>query len=264
MNYLQNILDHKRAEVEERKKSVPVTALKDRPLFSAPVRSFEAALRSRPVAIIAEIKKASPSHGVFREQFDPLAIARAYETGGAAAVSVLTDEPFFQGRLAYLEEVRRAVGIPVLRKDFVIDEYQVIEARAYGADAILLIAAALDSATRVRLASLAEEVGLECLVEVHNAGELESLRGERHRLIGINNRDLTTFRTDLNTSLRLAPQAPPGALLVAESGIRSADDIMTLVRHGFRAVLVGGAFMRSPDPGNAVREMLTAVRAGVQ
>lgn len=264
MNHLQRILDHKRAEVEERKRSVPVAALKDRPLFSAPVRSLEAALRNRTVAIIAEVKKASPSRGIIREKFNPPAIARAYEAGGAAAVSVLTDDRFFQGRLSHLEEIRRAVSIPVLRKDFVLDEYQVIESRAHGADAILLIAAALDGPTLVRLASLAQDIGLECLVEVHNAGELESLNAERLRLIGINNRDLTTFRTDLSISLRLASHAPPGALLVAESGIHSSDDIMNLVRRGFRAVLIGEAFMRSPDPGDAVREMLAAVRAEVQ
>jgi indole-3-glycerol phosphate synthase len=238
--------------------------LKDRPLFAAPVRSLEAALRNRTVAIIAEVKKASPSRGIIREKFNPPAIARAYEAGGAAAVSVLTDDRFFQGRLSHLEEIRRAVGIPVLRKDFVLDEYQVIESRAHGADAILLIAAALDGPTLVRLASLAQDIGLECLVEVHNAGELESLNAERLRLIGINNRDLTTFRTDLSISLRLASHAPPGALLVAESGIHSSDDIMNLVRQGFRAVLIGEAFMRSPDPGDAVREMLAAVRAEVQ
>ncbi len=253
---LQTILARKRVEIAERKARVPVSKLRERIGGAPPVRGFAAALRERveagQAAVIAEIKKASPSKGLIRADFDPAAIARSYEAGGAACLSVLTDVDFFQGSDAYLGEARDACALPVLRKDFTVDKYQVYEARAIGADAILLIAAALDNADLANLHALAIELGLDVLVEVHNAVDLQRalpLPVEACTLIGINNRDLRTFETRIGTTLSLKDAVPGDRLLVTESGIATHDDVMCLRAAGVNAFLVGETFMRARDPG---------------
>jgi indole-3-glycerol phosphate synthase len=216
-------------------------------------RDFRAALTARRPAIIAEIKKASPSKGVFAHEFDPAAIARTYE--GAAALSVLTDREFFQGSLADLEAARAAVNIPVLRKDFTIDEFHVIEAAAHGADAILLIAAVLEERELRRFRELAAQFGMAALVEVHDAAELNAALDSGAGIIGVNNRDLRTFQVTLETSLRLAEKIPASILKVAESGIHSRADIERLSAAGYQAFLIGEHLMTSPDPAAALRAL---------
>jgi indole-3-glycerol phosphate synthase len=226
-------------------------------------RDFAGALRgcrNGSMALIAEVKKASPSAGVIRSPFDPVAIAREYEAAGASCLSVLTDEKFFQGSLEYLRAIRQAVGLPLLRKDFVIDERQVLEAAEWGADAMLLIVAILEDAALERLHALGRESGLAVLVEVHDEAELEQALGVGADLIGVNNRDLRTFQVDLGTTERLAARLPArfhdgGGLLVAESGIRTRSDVERLARCGAGAILVGESLMREPDLGAKVREL---------
>src|SRR5258708_31943532 len=208
-------------------------------------RSFAAALSANAPAIIGEIKKASPSKGVLANGFEPGSIARSYERGGAAALSVLTDEHYFQGSLPHLAEARNAVGLPVLRKDFTIDEYHVIEAAAYGADAILLIAAILDTDQLRRYRELAAQYKLAALVEVHDEDELQSAVDSGAEIIGVNNRNLHTFEVTLDTALKLAERIPPGAIRVAESGIHSSADVNLLRQAGYQAFLVGEHLMRS-------------------
>ncbi|HTM51747.1 MAG TPA: indole-3-glycerol phosphate synthase TrpC [Bryobacteraceae bacterium] len=220
-------------------------------------RDFRAALLSRSPAIIAEIKKASPSKGVISSAFDPVALAREYEAGGAAALSVLTDQHFFQGSLANLRDARAAVSLPVLRKDFTLDEYHVVEAAAHGADAILLIVAILDAARIRALRELAESYGMAALVEAHDEAEVDTALAGGARLIGVNNRDLKTFEVSLETSLRLAGRIPPGIVKVAESGIRSAADVDRLRAAGFQAFLVGEHLMKAPSPAAALRALLS-------
>ena len=256
---LQRILDRKREEVTTRKTRVPLKALRARCVDMPPVRGFAAALRTRVAAgraaVIAEIKKASPSKGLIRTDFDPAALARSYAAGGATCLSVLTDVEFFQGSDAYLAAARAACTLPVLRKDFMLDKYQVYEARALGADAILLIAAALDNADFANLHALAIELGLDVLVEVHNAFDLRRalpLPNIAHTLIGINNRDLVTFDTDIETTLLLRADVPADRLLVTESGITSHEDVARLRAAGVDAFLIGEAFMRADDPGSAL------------
>ena len=256
MNFLGEILDHTRSEVARRKSSVPVERLRELPLYSRATLSLEAALRKKSPAIIAEIKRASPSRGVLSHDFQPGSIARRYEEAGAAAISVLTEEKYFLGSLGDLEEVRRAVSLPLLRKDFILDPYQLHEARSSGADAVLLIAAALDRATLACLMEDARAIGLESLVEIHSARELESLRGMHIPLLGINNRDLVTFETDISLSSDLAKDLPAGSLAVSESGIRTRDDVDRLARAGIGAFLVGEHLMRSDDPGGALASLL--------
>lgn len=219
-------------------------------------RGFASALTARQPAIIAEMKKASPSKGVLAEDFRPASIARAYELGGAAALSILTDRDFFHGSLDDLQCARAATRLPALRKDFTIDEYQVLEAAAAGADAILLIAAILTPAELRRLRERAEHFGLDALVEVHEAGEVDAAIDAGARLIGVNNRNLRTFEVDLNTALRLGGRMPKGAVLVAESGIRSRDDVRRLAGAGYHAFLVGEHLMKSADPARAVRALI--------
>ncbi|MDP3001234.1 MAG: indole-3-glycerol phosphate synthase TrpC [Bryobacterales bacterium] len=219
-------------------------------------RGFRAALERAAPAVIAEAKKASPSKGILAESFDPAAIARAYERGGAAALSVLTDERFFQGRLEHLEAARAAVSLPVLRKDFTIDEFQVVEAAAHDADAILLIAAILTVGQMRDLRELAARYGMAALVEVHDAEELERAVDAGADLIGVNNRNLRTFEVTLDTSLRLAERMPAGALAVSESGIHSRADIRTLMDAGYRAFLVGEHLMKAADPAEALRALV--------
>jgi indole-3-glycerol phosphate synthase len=221
-------------------------------------RDFLRALAARTPAIIAEIKKASPTKGLLAPDFDPARLAREYEAGGAAALSVLTDEAFFQGSLADLAAARGVCGLPVLRKDFTLDENHVLEAAAGGADAILLIAAILEAVEICDLAAVAAGYGMAALVEVHNELELAKALDAGAPIIGVNNRDLTTFEVTLETSLRLAPRIPSGVLKVSESGIRSARDIELLREVGYQAFLVGEHLMKSPDPAAAVRALVNA------
>ena len=206
-------------------------------------------------AIIAEIKKASPSKGVLRENFDPPAIAASYAAHGAACLSVLTDEQFFQGSAVYLEAARSACDLPVLRKDFIVDSYQVYEARAMGADCILLIVAALELGQMKELEATARSLGMAVLVEVHEAGELDAALELDTRLIGVNNRNLRTFETSLDTTLSLLARIPSDRLVVTESGITSGADVHVMRSHGVQAFLVGEAFMRAPDPGSALNSL---------
>ena len=223
---------------------------------AAPPRGFTAAIRSRVdagrPAVIAEIKRASPSKGLLREDFDPAAIAASYERAGAACLSVLTDRPFFQGAPEFLVQARAACSLPVLRKEFIIDEYQVAESRALGADAILLIVAALEDARLAALEACARDYGLDVLVEVHDAPELERALALSTPLIGINNRNLRTFGVSLHTTIELLPRVPADRVVVTESGILAQRDVAQMRRHGVNAFLVGEAFMRSPDPGAAL------------
>ncbi len=226
-----------------------------------PPRGFEAAMRARiergAAAVIAEIKQASPSKGVLREAFDPPAIARSYERHGAACLSVLTDENFFRGALSDLRAARAACALPALRKDFIIDAYQVYEARTSGADAILLIVAVLDDAQLGDFTSIAHELGMDVLVEVHAADELERALRLDTALIGINNRNLRSFDVSLDTTLSLLPRVPPGRLVVTESGIRARGDVARMRAAGVHAFLVGEAFMRAPEPGEALGELFS-------
>ncbi len=255
MSVLADILEVKAQEVARGKRETPSGSLEERARAAPRVRPFSAALRAASgCAVIAEIKKASPSKGVIRERFDPSWLARRYEAGGAACLSVLTDRRFFQGDPAHLQEARRAVSLPALRKDFMIDPWQVAEARALGADCILVILAAVDDARAGELADAARHWGMDALFETHDARELERARALGAALVGINNRSLATFRTDLATFESLAPAAGD-ALLVAESGIFVHADMQRLVRAGARACLVGESLMRAEDPCAALRAL---------
>ncbi len=250
---LRRILDVKRAEVAAAKRARPQSALEQQTF--PPVRDFVGALRAKNPAVIAEIKRASPSKGVLRADYAPAEIAASYEKGGAACMSVLTDAEFFQGSPAHLEAARAACALPALRKDFVIDPYQVLESRAMGADCILLIAACLSPAQMAELESAAHELRMAVLVEVHDGAELEQALRLKTPLIGVNNRNLRTFETRLETTLELLPRVPSERLLVAESGILSRRDVARLRDGGVRAFLVGEAFMRAPDPGQALADL---------
>jgi indole-3-glycerol phosphate synthase len=259
---LDDIVAARREDVARAKQSVPPAALRAAPLWQAPRRRFAAALVppfqkagiSRPT-VIAEVKKASPSKGVIRADFDPVAIATRYAVCGADAISVLTEERFFQGSPDYLRAIRAAVDLPLLRKDFLFDAYQVDEARAWGADAVLLIVAMLDDAQLRDLLAAARELGLDALVEAHTAEEVDRAVGVGARLIGINNRNLHTFVTSLETAEQLRPRIPAGVVTVAESGIENAAHAMRMAAAGFDAVLVGESLMRAPDPGTALEAL---------
>jgi indole-3-glycerol phosphate synthase len=225
--------------------------------LAPPPRSFADALaRSGAVNVIAEHKRRSPSRGAIREDLEPADVARGYEKAGAAALSVLTDEPFFGGRIEHLVAARAATGVPVLRKDFVVDPWQVWEARAAGADAVLLIAAALEDDELSGLLALAGEAGLDALVEVHDRGELDRALGAGARVVGVNNRNLKTLEVSLDTAVSLSPAIPDDVVAVAESGIRTGDDIRRLREAGFAAFLIGERLMSAPDPGAALRSLL--------
>jgi indole-3-glycerol phosphate synthase len=262
---LETILATTRATVAQSRLRVPVPELERRAAKHEP-RGWAAALRQKAAtmpAVIAEIKKASPSKGLIRADFDAAWLAGRYSAGGAAALSVLTDEPYFQGSLRNLELASAAVTLPCLRKDFMVDEYQIVEARAHHADAILLIAAALEDAELKRFAKAAREVGLDVLVEVHTSEELDGVLdalGETGAdAIGVNNRDLKTFEVSLERSLELASLIPAGVVRVAESGIATSEDIVRLRGAGFDAFLIGESLMRRPDPGQALAELLAGV-----
>ena len=254
---LETIVREKRAHVARRKAERPLSSLDAG--GHGPVRGFARAVAAADgYALIAEIKKASPSRGVLRADFEPAGLAAGYRRGGAAALSVLTDAKYFQGSGAALELARRGGGLPILRKDFILEPYQIYESRAMGAAAVLLIAAALPDGELAALHRLARDCGLEALVEVHDEAELARAAAAGAELIGVNNRDLQTFAVDLAVTERLAPRAPPGALLVAESGIRDAADMARLRRCGVGAFLIGEALMRAADPGAHLAELLAA------
>lgn len=256
---LRKILAHKAREVAARADAVSRAELLARCAQRAPTRGFARAIAARiavgHAAVIAEVKKASPSKGVLRADFDPVAIARSYEQGGAACLSVLTDNEFFQGSDADLVAARAACGLPVLRKDFVIDPYQVYEARALGADCILLIVAALTDAHMQALAALAHDLGLDVLVEAHDAEELERALALNTQLVGINNRDLRSFKTTLATTLDLLSRIPAGRIVVTESGIETRADVAAMRARGVQAFLVGETFMRAREPGAKLKEL---------
>jgi indole-3-glycerol phosphate synthase len=254
---LDKILAHKVEEIAAARAQVPRNTVERAARDAPPPRDFLAALRRDTVALIAEVKKASPSKGVLIEDFDPVALGMTYAANGAAAISVLTDERFFQGHLDHLRAVRAAVSVPVLRKEFVIDPYQVYEGRAAGADATLLITAALDDSSLADLHALALELGMAALVEVHNEAELERALKIAPWLVGINNRDLKTFHENLETTAHLAPLVPPGVMLVAESAIRSAADVQRMGRYGARAVLVGESLVKAGNIPDMVRGFST-------
>ena len=223
-------------------------------------RGFEDAIMSRvsekETAIIAEIKKASPSKGLIREDFEPKKIAKEYEEGGATCLSILTDEPFFQGKLEYLDSVRSSCELPILRKDFMIDLYQIYETKAYGGDCILLIVAALDTVQLKDFSQLARELNLDILIEAHSEEELNEALSINSKLIGINNRDLTTFEVDKNLAIKLARQIPKDVIVVSESGISSREDILSSKEQGIHSFLIGESFMRKPNPGKALKDIL--------
>jgi indole-3-glycerol phosphate synthase len=256
---LTEICDTKAREVAARKCEASLGELDARAAMQTPPRGFRAALEAKAAngfALIAEIKKASPSKGLIRNDFHPADHARAYQAGGAACLSVLTDAPYFQGHEDYLIAARAACDLPVLRKDFMIDPWQVTEARAIGADAILIIVAALDDGAMHEIEAAAYERGMDVLVEVHNEAEMERAAALRSRLIGVNNRDLKRFVTDLGTTECLAPLAPEGTLLVAESGINTHGDLERLALCGARCFLVGESLMREADVEAATRALL--------
>ncbi len=258
MGILDEIIRHKGRELLHRKAALPLSELQSRCRSIVPPRDFEAALRPRSgrrVALIAELKRASPSRGVLAETFDPLSVARIYAANGAAAVSVLTDEKFFQGGVETLAEVRSVVDLPLLRKDFILEEYQLWESRAVGADAVLLIAAALDPSQLSDLLHVAKGLGLGALVEVHTRAELDLAVSVGAPVIGINNRNLQTFETRLETSFALLPLVPPGPVVVSESGFFTRADVERVVSAGAHAILVGEALVRAPEVAAKVREL---------
>ena len=268
---LEQILATKRDEIAAAMKKTPVEALKETIATPGRPRNFFQAISKdprsagKPLNLIAEVKKASPSAGIIRPDFDPVKIAQAYESGGADALSVLTDEKYFQGSLAYIQQIRDVVKLPVLRKDFIVDPYQVYESRAAGADAVLLIAEALDTSVLIDLQILATEMNMTCLIEVHDMDNLIRVRdrviGFPHKsysLLGINNRDLRTMKVDLGTTLRMAELVEDRNVLVSESGIANVDDVKKLEAAGVRAVLVGETLMRSDDIVGAVKSLFNS------
>ena len=256
---LDDIVAYKRDELDARKRDVPLSELTDRTLYRAAPPDFLDALKTwTGRRIIAEVKKASPSKGVIRADFDPLDIARGYHTAGAAAASVLTDKKFFQGSLEYLSSIRSRVPIPLLRKDFLFDEYQVHEARAFGASAILLIVAILDDRQLVDLARVADALGMDCLIEVHDEQERDRALAAGATLLGINNRDLRTFHTTIETTERLVPGIPDDVFVVSESGLSSAAQLARLEAQSVGAFLIGETFMAAADPAAALRSLLAA------
>ena len=253
---LNNIIAEKKEEVAQRKRSLPLSELKERIARREAPLDFASALRGDGIRLIAEIKRASPSRGVLCHNFNPVALAKTYADNGAAAISVLTEENYFQGSLEHLAAVREKVTLPLLRKDFVLDPYQVYEARDCGTDALLLIAAILSQAQLEELLSLSRDLGLSCLVEVHNEGEVERALDSGAEIIGINNRDLKTFKVDINTTLRLRPLISEGKIVVSESGISNRSDVEKLKSWGVNAVLIGEALVTASDIPTKMRELI--------
>lgn len=256
---LSRIVESRRAEVARRRRIVPETVLRIAAGKADAPRDFAGALTRNQINVIAEIKKASPSAGVLRHVFEPAALARAFERAGAAALSVLTEEENFQGALAHLRDARAAVELPALRKDFIVDSYQVWEARAANADSFLLIAAALDDAALADLLAFGRELGMEALVEVHTAEELRRALAVRARIVGVNNRNLHTLEVRLETSLELVEMIPDDQTAVSESGLRSPEDLRKLRAAGFDAFLIGESLMREADPGAALGRLIAGV-----
>lgn len=256
---LDEIIANKKSELDRLKADFPVkgliAGLKMRIKQLPQPRDFVKAVSGKDIKIIAEVKKASPSKGVIRKSFNPVEIARIYEANGASAISVLTEEKYFQGHIDYIKVIGDAVTIPVIRKDFIFDEYQIYESRAAGADAILLIAGILKKDEIDEFLKLSHSLGMSCLVEVHNEDELEKVLLTKARLIGINNRDLKTFKTDIKNTLRLVPMIPKDRVVVSESGVNSYHDVDLLKRAGVHVFLVGEAIMREKDMGKKLREL---------
>ncbi len=258
---LDEIIENKKVEIEASKNSLPIELLKDRIKDALPSRDFfNAIMPDGQFRIISEVKHASPSKGIFRENFDPVQIARSYSKGGASAISVLTDEKYFKGNLSYLKSIREKVETPLLRKDFIVDPYQVYESRLYGADALLLIVAALDQISLKSLLELTHTLHMNAIVEVHDGEELERALDADARIIGINNRDLRTFNVDLNVSIQLSKKIPEGKIVIAESGIGSIQDIDNLRAQGVHVFLIGETFMKAPDPGQKLKELIDSLR----
>jgi len=253
---LDRIVAQKREEVEQRKKSLPLSRLKELIAQREVPLDLALTLKGTQTRLIAEVKRASPSRGVLRPDFNPVELAQKYAEGGAAAISVLTETNYFDGSIDHLAAIREEIRLPLLRKDFIFDPYQVYESRAYGADALLLIVAILSQGQLEELLSLSHNLGLSCLVEVHRQGEVERALGSQAKIIGINNRDLTTFTIDINTTRRLLPLIPQGRIVVSESGIRSRSDVEKLKGWGVNAVLVGEALVTAGDVVTKVRELI--------
>ena len=256
---LEKIVNDTRLKLETSKRSLPVEELKKMTKKQPPPLDLASALSGDDVKLIAEIKKASPSRGVIRHDFNPVEIAQLYAANGAAAISVLTETDHFKGSLVYLEEIKDALGdskIPLLRKDFIFDPYQIYQSRAYGADSLLLIVVILKPDELKELLSLSHKLGMKCLVEVHNEAELEVALGSGAKIIGINNRDLTTFEVDLNATERLKPLIPSDRIVVSESGIKSSGDMAKLRKWGVNAALIGEALMSAPDIAVKMKELL--------
>lgn len=254
---LNRIMDHKRTEIAAARGRVSIAELELLAKQAPPPRDFAAALRAKhPMGLIAEVKRASPSAGLIRADFDPVAIAKTYAENGAACISVLTDEKFFQGHLDYLRQIRAAVDLPLLRKDFILDEYQIIEARAAGADCVLLIAECLDQAQLVDLYAVASSLGMQALVELHDACHLDRVLRLNPILMGVNNRDLRVMKTNLDHCIELRKLVGSEVLFVGESGIHTREHVERLMSGGVHAMLVGETLMKSPDIGAKVRELL--------
>jgi indole-3-glycerol phosphate synthase len=257
MSILEEILANTRQEIAVSKRIMPLEHLREMPCFQRKCFSLVKALPRKELGIIAEIKKASPSKGIIRKDFDPYSLAREYAENGASAISILTDKKYFQGSIRFISDVRASISLPILRKDFIVDSYQLTEAKAFGADAILLISSALKPNQLHDLHDEATQLGLDSLVEVHNEQEFESLDLKQVKIIGINNRNLSDFTVDITTTLRLAIHIPKGIIIVSESGISNRADIEYLAAHGINAVLVGESLMRSESPGKALKSLLT-------
>lgn len=253
---LDDIVEKRREQLEREKENFPLEDMKEMALNSRRVSlDFKAALKAEGISIISEVKKASPSRGIISEDFRPTEQAKAYEEAGADAISCLTEEHFFKGADKYLADIRASVNLPILRKDFIFDEYQIYEAKVLGADAVLLIAAILSEEELIKLSRLAASLGLFCLTEVHNEEELQKVVRCKCDIIGINNRDLKTFHVDLNTTKRLAKLVPYDAVLVSESGMKNGNDIKEVKEYGADAVLIGETLMRSGDIKNTINEL---------
>jgi len=254
---LDEIIQNKTSEVEISKTALPLEQIQEQIKDALPSRNFFDAINPKgELKIISEVKHASPSKGVFREDFDPVQIAKSYSRGGASAISVLTDEKYFRGSLSFLKNIRAEVDTPLLRKDFIVDPYQVYEARLFGADAILLIVAALDQTSLSELLELTHSLQMNAIVEVHDENELDRALEADARIIGINNRDLRTFNVDLNVSINLSKKVPGDKIVIAESGIGSIEDIDRLRGEGVHVFLIGETFMKAPDPGQKLKELI--------